>query len=104
MLVSGYEYMGWPKLTVLTPTRSDRIPQKGQAKSASSSSAKPRFPTASPTPFREPIRSVITKDTDELRNTRNAIEKGQTPNKYVAICTLVAVNILEQRKEKRQIL
>jgi hypothetical protein len=87
-----------PKLTVLTPIRSDTIPHNGQARSASSSSAKPRFPTAFPTPFSEPMRSVITKDTEELRKTRNAMEKGQTPRRYVAICTLVAVNIFGRSK------
>jgi hypothetical protein len=44
------------------------------------------------------MRSVITKDTEELRKTRNAMEKGQTPRRYVAICALVAVNIFGRSK------
>jgi hypothetical protein len=76
------------------PTRSDSIPQKGHATKATSSSAKPRLPTASPTPSLSPMRSVITNETEELRKTRKAIEKGQTPRRYVAVCNLVAGNMI----------
>ena len=33
-------------------------------------------------------------DTDEFRKTRKAIEKGQTPSRYVATCSLVARNMV----------
>lgn len=37
------------------------------------------------------MRSVTTNDTDELRKTKKAIEKGQTPSRYVAVCKRDAV-------------
>jgi hypothetical protein len=37
------------------------------------------------------MRSVTTNETDELMKTRNAIENGQTPNRYVSVCLLEAV-------------
>ena len=73
--------------------RSDKTPHIGQAISATSSSAKPRLPMAFPTPSFSLIRSVITKDTEEFRNTKNEIENRQTPRRYVAAWIDVAVNM-----------
>jgi len=39
------------------------------------------------------MRSVTTKEMEELRKTRKAIEKGQTPSRYVATCARLAVNM-----------
>ena len=61
--------------TFLTPMRSLSIPQSGHATNATSSSAKPRVPTASPTRFFCPMRSVMTKEMEELRKTRKEMLK-----------------------------
>ena len=38
--------------------------------------------------------SVMTNDTDEFRKTKKAIEKGQTPSRYVAIWSRLAVSFV----------
>ncbi len=82
------------RLTKRKPMRSESMPHKGQATRANNSSANPRVPAAFPRPSLVPIRSVITKEIDEFKKTRNAMENGQTPSRYVATCSFVARNIL----------
>lgn len=77
--------------TILIPSRSDTIPQKGQAARATSSSAKPSVPTASPTPSFWPMRSVITNEMELLRKTRKLIENSATPHRYVTTWRRLAV-------------
>ena len=67
------------------------MPQSGHATSATSSSAKPRVPAASPTPWARPMRCVTTKLTELFRNTRNAMLNSATPSRYVAAWARVAV-------------
>lgn len=66
-----------------TPSLSESIPHKGHANSATSSSAKPKVPTRSPTESFRPMRSVMTKDTLLLRKTRKEMENKQTAKRYV---------------------
>ena len=60
-----------------------------QANSATNSSTKPNVPTRSPTPSLTPIKSVITKETLLLRNTRKDIENKQTAKRYEQAWTTV---------------
>lgn len=77
--------------TDLTPILSLRMPHTGHATRATSSSAKPSVPTASPTPFCCPIRSVTTKLIELFKKTRKEMLKSAMKQRYVATCTRVAV-------------
>lgn len=81
-----------------TPRRSDTRPQAGQATRATISSAKPSVPTTSPTPFFCPMRSVMTKETELLRKTRNEMEKSEMPSRYVTAW----VGVVEAAKGKKR--
>ena len=75
-----------------TPTRSLSSPHTGHATSATSSSANPSVPTASPTEDFWWRRSVITKEMEALRKTRKEMLKRATNRRYVVIWRRVAVN------------
>lgn len=89
------------ELTLLTPMRSDAKPHSGHAISATSSSAKPNVPTALPTAFSRPSRSVMTNETDELMKTRKEIENKQTPKRYDSNWTQVAENMTMSKSASR---
>jgi hypothetical protein len=75
--------------THLTPSLSLTIPHIGHATSATSSSAKPRVPTRSPTPSLIASRSEMTKEIEELRKTRKEMLKRQVQRRYVDACRRV---------------
>ena len=85
--------------TLRTPNLSERIPQNGQATSATNSSANPRVPTRSPTPSLTPIRSVTTNETLLFRKTRKDIENKQTANRYAQACAVVVDDAKGRRRD-----